>query len=148
MRGEDVPGVAVHQVPQVSLAPRHLQHHFVGNPIPSAGLGLKAHNYVMMTLISFDDPGLVVLPYHRNLSGLSDEQLARVKGRLAEVFEAEDTGDITAEALVELVEERGRSGRVLAALTPDGAELLTLRPSSVGDDWGDLAVSEAWVLEE
>ena len=26
-----------------------------------------AHNYVMMTLISYDDPGLVVLPYHRNL---------------------------------------------------------------------------------
>ena len=108
----------------------------------------KAHNYVMMTLISFDDPGLVVLPYHRNLSGLSDEKLAQVKGRLAEVFESEDVGDISAEALVELVEERGRSGRVLAALTPDGAELLTLRPSAVGDDWGDLAVSEAWVLEE
>ena len=30
----------------------------------------SAHNYVMMTLIAFDDPGLVVLPYHRNLSGL------------------------------------------------------------------------------
>ncbi len=108
----------------------------------------KAHNYVMMTLISFDDPGLVVLPYHRNLSGLSDEQLARVKGRLSEVFESEDAGNISAEGLVELVEERGRSGRVLAALTPDGAQLLTLRDSAVGDDWGDLAVSEAWVLEE
>ena len=48
-----------------------------------------AHNYVMMTLIAFDDPGLVVLPYHRNLSGLGDEQLARVKARIAEVFDAE-----------------------------------------------------------
>ena len=33
-------------------------------------------------------------------------------------------------------------------LTPDGAQLLTLRPSAVGDDWGAMAVSEAWVLEE
>ena len=115
----------------------------------------KAHNYVMMTLISFDDPGLVVLPYHRNLSGLNDEQLARVKARISEVFDAEpasirhsrESGNPAAE-LVELVEERGHTGRVMAALTPDGAQLLTLRPSAIGDDWGSMAVSEAWVLEE
>ncbi len=107
-----------------------------------------AHNYVMMTLIAFDDPGLVVLPYHRNLSGLSSEQLARVKSRLAEVFEAEPAGNLSADDLVALVEERGRTGRVMAAVTPDGAQLLTLRDSAVGTDWGSLAVSEAWVLEE
>ena len=115
----------------------------------------KAHNYVMMTLISFDDPGLVVLPYHRNLSGLSDEQLARVKARIAEVFDAEpvpirhfrESGNPAAE-LVELVEQRGRTGQVMAALTPDGPQLLTLRPSAIGNDWGAMAVSEAWVLEE
>ena len=114
-----------------------------------------AHNYVMMTLISFDDPSLVVLPYHRNLSGLSAEQLARVQSRLSEVFDAEPApirhsrfrGNPAAE-LVELVEERGRTGRVMAALTPEGAQLLTLRPTAIGDDWGAMAVSEAWVLEE
>ena len=108
----------------------------------------KAHNYVMMTLISFDDPGLVVLPYHRNLSGLDNEQLARVKERLSEVFDSEPLEGLSAEEIVGLVEERGHTGRVLAAMTPGGAELLTLRPSAVGSDWGDLAVSEAWVLEE
>ena len=107
-----------------------------------------AHNYVMMTLIAFDDPGLVVLPYHRNLSGLSEEQLARVKARLYEVFEAEPAGELSASEIVALVEERGRAGRVMAALTPEGAQLLTLRPEAVGDDWGAMAVSEAWVLEE
>ena len=108
----------------------------------------KAHNYVMMTLISFDDPGLVVLPYHRNLSGLGEQQLARVNERLAEVFDSEPLASVSADELVELVEERGRSGRVLAALTPEGARLLTLRDAAVGDDWGAMAVSEAWVLEE
>ena len=107
----------------------------------------KAHNYVMMTLISFDDPGLVVLPYHRNLSGLSEQQLARVNERLAEVFDSEPLASVSADELAELVEERGRSGRVLAALSPEGARLLTLRNSVVGDDWGAMAVSEAWVLE-
>ncbi len=113
-----------------------------------------AHNYVMMTLISFDDPGLVVLPYHRNLSGLSDEQMTRVQARISEVFDAEPLSPSfprrreSADELVELVEERGRTGRVMAALGPDGAQLLTLRPSAIGQDWGAMAVSEAWVLEE
>ena len=108
----------------------------------------RAHNYVMMTLIAFDDPGLVVLPYHRNLSGLSEMQLERVKARLSEVFESEFLGHLSAEEVVAIVEERGRSGRVMAALGPEGPDLLTLRPSAIGDDWGAMAVSEAWVLEE
>ena len=127
-----------------------IARHAEGSDAPA-----KAHNYVMMTLISFDDPGLVVLPYHRNLSGLTEEQLARVQARLSEIFDAEpapaghssESGN-PAEELVALVEERGRTGRVMAALTPDGAQLLTLRPSAIGDDWGSMAVSEAWVLEE
>ena len=126
-------------------ASRHYQiaRHAEGGDAPSL-----AHNYVMMTLIAFDDPGLVVLPYHRNLSGLSGEQLARVQARLSQVFDAEPVGERSAAELVELVEERGRGGRVLAALGPDGAQLLTLRPSAAADDWGSMSVSEAWVLEE
>ena len=124
-----------------------LARHAEGADTPS-----QAHNYVMMTLISFDDPGLVVLPYHRNLSGLSQEQMARVQTRLYDTFDAEPLTAIPAKAgiqwLVDIVEERGRAGRVMAALTPDGAQLLTLRPSAIGDDWGSMAVSEAWVLEE
>ena len=108
----------------------------------------QAHNYVMMTLIAFDDPGLVVLPYHRNLSGLSEEQLARVRARLSEVFDAEQMGARSAREIADVVEERGRNGRVMAALTAEGAQLLTLRPSAVSDDWGAMAFSEAWVLEE
>ena len=126
-------------------ASRHYQlaRHAEGADAPSL-----SHNYVMMTLIAFDDPGLVVLPYHRNLSGLSDGQLARVQARLSEVFDAEPAGERSAAEVVDLVEERGRTGRVMAALGPEGAQLLTLRPSAVGSDWGAMAVSEAWVLEE
>ena len=126
-------------------ASRHyrLARHAEGPDSPA-----RAHNFVMMTLIGFDDPGLVVLPYHRNLSGLSEAQIARVNERLNEVFEFEPLGSRSTEEIVHLVEERGRSGQLMAVLGPDGAQLLTLRPSSVGDDWGAMAVSEAWVLEE
>ena len=108
----------------------------------------RAHNYVMMTLISYDDPGLVVLPYHRNLSGLSGEQLESVRARLTEVFEPEPVQGLSPDEMVALVEERGRSARVLAAVAPEGAQLLTLRDAAVSEDWGPLSVSEAWVLEE
>lgn len=124
------------------------RHYQLARHAEGAGGGSDAHDYVMMTLISFDDPGLVVLPYHRNLSGLSAEQLARVQERLSEVFDSEPVETVSAGDLVDLVEERGRSGRVMAAVTPNGAQLLTLRPSAIGSDWGAMAVSEAWVLEE
>ena len=57
-------------------ASRHYRadRHAEGSDAPA-----RAHNFVMMTLIAFDDPGLVVLPYHRSLSGLDEELLARVK---------------------------------------------------------------------
>ena len=107
-----------------------------------------AHNYVMMTLIAFDDPGLVVLPYHRNLGGLTDPQLSRVTNRLHDAFDVEPVVPQSTEELVALVEERGKTVPVMAALTPQGAQLLTFRHEAAGDDWGPLSVSEAWVLEE
>ena len=126
-------------------ASQHYQqaHHTEGQDSAS-----RAHNYVMMTLISYDDPGLVVLPYHRNLSGLDSEQLERVKARLYQLFEPEPVAGLSPGELVALVEERGRSARLMAAVTPDGTQLLTVRESAMRDDWGLLAVSEAWVLEE
>ena len=107
-----------------------------------------AHNYVMMTLIAFDDPGLVVLPYHRNLGGLTDQQLSRVTDRLHDAFDVEPVVPQSADELVAMVEERGQTVPVMAALTPQGAQLLTFRHEAAGDDWGPLSVSEAWVLEE
>ena len=124
------------------------RHYQLARHAEGADAASRAHNYVMMTLISYDDPGLVVLPYHRNLSGLSGEQLERVKSRLYEVFEPEPVQGLSPDELVALVEERGLNARVLAAVTPEGAQLLTLRDSAVRDDWGSLSVSEAWVLEE
>ena len=71
-----------------------------------------------------------------------------MQARLAETFDAEPLAGRSASEVVELVEARGRTGRVMAALSPQGAQLLTLRPSAVGNDWGAMAISEAWVLEE
>ena len=126
----------------------------------------SAHNYVMMSLTEFDDPGLQLLPYHKVIGGLSAEQLAGLQERLLELFEAEpvnlaDCGGI--EGLAEMVIERGRQRHTIGVVGEVGREvrevevvspgdssanLLTLRSGIDRRDWGALAVSEAWVLDE
>ena len=121
----------------------------------------SAHNYVMMSLTEFDDPGLQLLPYHKVIGGLSSAQLAGLQERLLELFEAEpvdlaDCGGI--EGLAEMVIERGRQRHTIGVVrevegevvSPGdyAANLLTLRSGIDWRDWGALAVSEAWVLDE
>ena len=125
-----------------------------------------AHNYVMMSLTEFDDPGLQLLPYHKVIGGLSGAQLAGLQERLGQLFTAEPVnlahcGGAT--GLAQLVIDRGGAGLtigVVGDLVGGGVEgvvgpgdsppasLLTLR---AGIDWRDgdaLAASEAWVLDE
>src|SRR5581483_8539978 len=51
------------------------------------------YDYVMMTLVAFDDPGLVILPTHRVVRHLADDRLAAFEQRLVESFVAEDIDD-------------------------------------------------------
>ena len=106
-----------------------------------------AHNHVMMTLIAFDDPGLVVLGYHRTLNDVPDDKLARIKAKLNELFDSSPLSG-NSDALIEQVDEQGVNKRLLASVDIDGAKMLTLKESAVDPTWGALASSEAWILEE
>ncbi len=139
---------------QVYLADGHHRYEaalrFRGEQSGEPGAG---HNYVMMTLIEFGDPGLLVLPYHRVVGGLGEEMLGRLLERLDEVFasrplELPDAG--LAEAIVNNVAAQGLESKVAGLIGPAGnpPQLLTLRPELDRRSWGPLAVSEAWVLEE
>lgn len=109
-----------------------------------------AANYVMMTLVEFDDPGLLLLPYHRVVGGMSAEQLDDVRRRIDELFDAQplDAG-ISADDAVAEVARRGRDAHCFALFANDGtAALHTLRAGVDWQSWGMLAVSEAWLLQE
>ena len=45
-----------------------------------------ASNFILVTLISMEDPGLLLLPYHRLLGGLSPGEMDSLQGRLREMF--------------------------------------------------------------
>ena len=109
-----------------------------------------ARNFVMMTLIEFDDPGLMVLPYHRTIHGLTGDQIERVEERLRELFESHTEGPHSANWLVGTVEQLGQTLQVMGAIENGGSysRIWQLKQSAAGTDWGSLAVSEAWILEE
>ena len=109
-----------------------------------------ASNYVMMTLVEFDDPGLLLLPYHRVAGGMSPEQLDAVRSKIDECFESRPLHpDITPQAAVADVARIGENSHCFAVFWADAPPTIhTLRPEVDWAAWGQLAVSEAWVLQE
>ena len=117
----------------------------------------SACNFVMMALVEFDDPGLLLLPYHRTVNGLSDNLLTEVREGLDELFEVQPVtletdkqGDNAVARLLDQVAFLGSDRHALAMVGPAKGEayLLMLRPNVNWQQWGELAISEAWVLEE
>jgi len=54
---------------------------------------VEPYDYVMMTLVAFDDPGLVILPTHRVIRELPAEAIVSFEARARENFEVESYGD-------------------------------------------------------
>ena len=115
-----------------------------------------AFNYVMMTLIEFNDPGLLVLPYHRTLGNMDAPTLTTVRDRLLSVFDIQTfpSQPVSAGELEDAV--GGTQGVALGLLGPDGEGpyLLKLEDERVRDELrrlpgGDaLHESEGWVLHQ
>ena len=116
-------------------------------------LSAEENDSVMMTLIEFDDPGLLVLPYHRVTGGLNSGVLDQLQERLLQFFDV-NPGSLppvdAAQDLLEQVVSQTNDSKALGVLGPSGhsPRLLALKKEIVWKDWGPLAVSEAWILEE
>ena len=87
---------------------------------------------VSMTLIEFDDPGLLVLPYHRVVGGLTGELLAQLQQRLLQLFDVNPGGlppVNTAEDLLKQVVGQNNDAKALGVLGPSGERprLLSLK---------------------
>lgn len=109
-----------------------------------------ASNYVMMTLVEFDDPGLLLLPYHRVAGGMSSEQLDAVRTKMGEYFDSRPLNpDITPGAAAADVARIGENAHCFAVFWSDAPPTIhTLRSGMDWASWGQLAVSEAWLLQE
>ncbi len=52
--------------------------------------GEEPFDFIMMTLVDFDDPGLLILPPHRLLKGITKSSLNKLKSKLEAFFEIEE----------------------------------------------------------
>jgi uncharacterized protein (DUF1015 family) len=93
---------------------------------PKAGeaSALRPEDYVMMTLVAFNDPGLVILPTHRVIQHLSGEQLKAYKSRIREKFVVEEFDD--PEMMLAQLQSRGR-GHIGAAIKDTRPSIVRLR---------------------
>ena len=111
-----------------------------------------ANNFVMMALVEFDDPGLQLLPYHRGIGGISSADLENIRKELDNLFDSSpfDLSVKGVDTLAKEIADLGKTQHVVGVLGPEPhpAQILTLKKHINWKQWGPLAVSEAWVLEE
>ncbi len=55
----------------------------------AASTGEEGYNFIMMTLVEFNDPGLLILPPHRLVRGVNKSALRGLKDGLASFFDME-----------------------------------------------------------
>ncbi|MBF8266528.1 MAG: hypothetical protein HW388_36 [Dehalococcoidia bacterium] len=115
--------------------------------------GEDGHGFVMMTLTEISDPGLLALPYHRLVRGLSPGELERVvalaKKTFAPISLAAKPG-LDDEAALHLMEQLEGVARTQVALGllehgAEGASILALR-GSPGASSSPLERCATWVL--
>lgn len=117
-------------------------------------------NFVLMALIDLDDPGMLVLPTHRLLSGLSREALNKLSSeQLGQYFTVQPLANGTSrEAMLQQLELAGREQPALVIYRPE--QSLLLRLNAAGEQrmaasgrtaaWNklDVATAQMLVLED
>jgi uncharacterized protein (DUF1015 family) len=84
-----------------------------GNPA-----NIRGYDYVMMTLVAFNDPGLVILPTHRVVHRLPAQALESFDARAAEIFELHEVPSVDAMRTAISEHGRGTIGVVLKGRAP------------------------------
>jgi len=96
---------------------------------PSAS-GDEAFNFVMMSLVDFSDPGLIILPPHRLVHGISKPTLNELTAKLKVFFEIEELplsmSGVWKQA-DDLLTETNEVGLILFGLTAERLFVLRLR---------------------
>ncbi|MGB9488832.1 MAG: DUF1015 domain-containing protein, partial [Terriglobales bacterium] len=104
------------------------------------------HDYVMMTFVDMDRPGLVILPTHRAVFGLSPSTIASFPNDVRRFFKVEDVDPgVDAVRAAAILQQAGIVGPALLAIARDRA-LLLHTPQSIGTAlFGNLSLSQQWL---
>ena len=102
-----------------------------------------AHDWVMMTFVDMDAPGLVILPTHRVVFGLADSRLAEFPSLVRRFFNVEEVDPgIDAARANAILSQAGHANTALLAVAADRAFLLH-SPKAIGTDFfGSLSLRQ------
>jgi uncharacterized protein (DUF1015 family) len=90
-------------------------------------------NFIMMSLSSMADPGLIILPAHRLLKGVSDEEAAGFTQKAAEFFDitdipADGSGQGAVDPFGRLLESKANQHAIgVCSLNPSLLQIMTLK---------------------
>lgn len=99
------------------------------------------YDYLLIGLSSFEDPGLIVLPTHRLVKGVSDARIADIVPQLERYFEV---AEITVDEARAWIKEETPGQKRFAILHSGGAYALTLRDLKQADAALDQSHCPAW----
>lgn len=133
---------------------RYLEERRAAGEVRDAG---AAPNFVLMMLVSMTDPGLVILPTHRLVSGIPGVSADRLRSVLGEHFQTEvvGQGEDGARATWELIEADGSQEMLGLGTVADGTwqtarfrspALMAQLAAEHSQAWRGLAVSVLHVL--
>jgi len=92
------------------------------------------YDFVMMTFVNMDSPGLVILPTHRVVHGLTSFSADKFREGAKAYFSVEEVDPaIDAERAQAILREASQSGPAILAVAADRAFLLD-RPKALGSD--------------
>jgi uncharacterized protein (DUF1015 family) len=101
------------------------------------------YEFVMMTFVNMNDPGLLVLPTHRVVHSLSSFSMETFLKAVRELFEVTDVeGSLDAAVAGELLREKGRTGTALLAVSRNRAVLLHTPKPSIARYMGGLSLRQ------
>lgn len=109
----------------------------------SGEAGPHAYDYLLIGLSAFEDPGLVVLPTHRLVKGISESRIAELTLQLERYFDVAAVS--TAEARSWIKQEVAGEKRFVIVL-PDSSLALTLRNIKQAEAALDQSHCAAWRL--
>jgi uncharacterized protein (DUF1015 family) len=98
-----------------------------------ATTGDESYNFVMMSLMDSQDPGLVMLPTHRLIKGLEAENIAHLEETISPYFTVEEllppasTIYETVQSWLHILEQRGKEATVLGLYGLHEGQLCVLK---------------------
>lgn len=103
----------------------------------------EPYDSVMMTFVDMDAPGLVILPTHRLVFGLTSFSATQFGGIARRFFNVEDVdADIDAARAGAILQNAGRAGTALLAVTPGRSFLLHTPKATGGVVFGKLSLRQ------